>query len=39
MTIITLLDLPLELPSDAPAREHGHERFDSGLAEYVASCE
>jgi len=39
MVIISLLDLPLELPSDAPARQYGLETFTSGLPEYLSRCE
>ena len=38
MVIITLLDLPLELPHDAPARSDGFTTFLSGLPEWVAKC-
>lgn len=39
MVIISLLDLPLELPPDAPARQYGLETFTSGLPEYLSRCE
>lgn len=39
MVIISLLDLPLELPADAPARQYGLETFTSGLPEYLSRCE
>lgn len=38
MTVIALLDLPLELPPDAEARKHGHDTFLSGLPEYLSRC-
>lgn len=39
MTIITLLNLPLDLPPDAPAREFGLEKFTDGLGEWVGRCQ
>lgn len=39
MTVICLLDLPLELPADSPARSHGCDTFLSGLGEWVSRCE
>lgn len=39
MVIISLLDLPLELPPEAEARRHGLETFVSGLPEYLSRCE
>ncbi|EYE99877.1 CAAX farnesyltransferase subunit beta RAM1 [Aspergillus ruber CBS 135680] len=39
MVVISLLDLPLELPPDAPARQHGLETFTSGLPEYLSRCQ
>ncbi|KAH8428245.1 CAAX farnesyltransferase subunit beta RAM1 [Aspergillus melleus] len=39
MVIISLLDLPLTLPPDAEARQHGLESFTSGLSEYLARCQ
>jgi protein farnesyltransferase subunit beta len=39
MTIISLLNLPLELPPDSPARIHGSETFLTGLAEWVGRCQ
>lgn len=38
MVMIALLDLPLELPLDAPARKAGLSLFTSGLPEYLARC-
>lgn len=38
MVMIALLDLPLELPLDAPARKAGLCLFTSGLPEYLARC-
>lgn len=38
MVIISLLDLPLELPPDAEARQYGLEKFTSGLPEYLSRC-
>lgn len=39
MVIMTLLNLPLELPGDAPAREHGLTTFTDKLAEWVSQCQ
>ncbi|KAL3464135.1 terpenoid cyclases/protein prenyltransferase alpha-alpha toroid [Aspergillus heterothallicus] len=39
MVIISLLDLPLTLPSGAKAREYGLETFASGLPEYLSRCQ
>ncbi|KAF3891544.1 Farnesyltransferase subunit beta [Trichophyton interdigitale] len=39
MVMIALLDLPLELPLDAPARKAGLSLFTSGLPEYLARCQ
>ncbi|PPJ51783.1 hypothetical protein CBER1_09135 [Cercospora berteroae] len=39
MTAITLLNLPLELPPDAPARNAGLTTFLDGLGEWVGRCQ
>jgi protein farnesyltransferase subunit beta len=39
MTIITLLNLPLELPPDAPARKSGLTSFTDKLGEWVGKCQ
>ncbi|KAK5136107.1 hypothetical protein LTR08_004157 [Meristemomyces frigidus] len=39
MTILTLLDLPLALPPDAPARAAGLATFTDRLGEWVGSCQ
>ncbi|PKY02673.1 CaaX farnesyltransferase beta subunit Ram1 [Aspergillus campestris IBT 28561] len=39
MVIISLLDLPLDLPAESAARQHGRETFTSGLAEYLSRCQ
>ncbi|RAH85660.1 beta subunit of farnesyltransferase [Aspergillus japonicus CBS 114.51] len=39
MVIISLLDLPLILPPEAEARQHGLETFDSGLSAYLSRCQ
>ncbi|KAK5706284.1 CAAX farnesyltransferase (FTase) subunit beta [Elasticomyces elasticus] len=39
MTIITLLNLPLELPPDAPARKAGLTSFTDKLGEWVGRCQ
>ncbi|KAL2870853.1 CAAX farnesyltransferase subunit beta RAM1 [Aspergillus lucknowensis] len=39
MVIISLLDLPLDLPPDAKARECGLKTFTSGLSVYLSRCQ
>ncbi|QIW98714.1 hypothetical protein AMS68_004232 [Peltaster fructicola] len=39
MTIISLLNLPLDLPQDAPARQHGLKSFSDGLSDWIARCQ
>jgi len=39
MTIIALLNLPLELPQDSPAYINGNETFLTGLPEWVSKCQ
>jgi protein farnesyltransferase subunit beta len=39
MTAISLLNLPLELPPDAPARQAGMTSFLDGLGEWVGRCQ
>lgn len=39
MTAISLLNLPLDLPSDAPARKAGLDRFTDRLGEWVSKCQ
>ncbi|KAK3707915.1 CAAX farnesyltransferase (FTase) subunit beta [Vermiconidia calcicola] len=39
MTILTLVNLPLELPPDAPARKHGLTTFTDKLGEWVGKCQ
>lgn len=39
MVIVALLDLPVELPPNVPARQAGHDTFMSGLPEYLSRCE
>lgn len=39
MTIHALLNLPLELPPDSPARINGDETFLTGLGEWLRSCQ
>jgi protein farnesyltransferase subunit beta len=39
MTIISLLNLPLELPVGSPARIKGDETFLTGLPEWVSSIQ
>ncbi|KAF2716991.1 terpenoid cyclases/Protein prenyltransferase [Polychaeton citri CBS 116435] len=39
MTVIVLLNLPLELPPDAPARSAGLTRFTDHLGEWIGACQ
>lgn len=39
MVIISLMDLPFELPAEAPAREAGHRTFGDGLGDYLSKCQ
>lgn len=39
LTALTLLNLPLELPADAPARNSGMTSFLDGLGEWVGRCQ
>ncbi|KAF2205536.1 terpenoid cyclases/Protein prenyltransferase [Delitschia confertaspora ATCC 74209] len=39
MVILSLLNLPLELPSDAPARKKGMTGFLDGLGEWIGRCQ
>ncbi|EEH07227.1 CaaX farnesyltransferase beta subunit Ram1 [Histoplasma capsulatum G186AR] len=39
MVMIALLDLPLQLPLDSPARHAGFDTFVSGLPEYLSRCQ
>ncbi|QKX55641.1 uncharacterized protein TRUGW13939_02738 [Talaromyces rugulosus] len=39
IVIISLLDLPLELPPESEARKHGLHTFVSGLPEYLSRCQ
>lgn len=39
LTVLSLLNLPLELPDDAPARKHGLTRFTDRLGEWVGRCQ
>jgi protein farnesyltransferase subunit beta len=39
MTAIVLLNLPLELPPDAPARAAGLQTFTDGLGEWLGLCQ
>jgi protein farnesyltransferase subunit beta len=39
MVIISLLNLPLELPQDAPARKHGLTMFTDGLGDWISQCQ
>ena len=38
MVMISLLNLPLSLPPEAPARKAGLESFLDGLPEYMSRC-
>ena len=39
MTILAILNLPLELPPDTPVRQVGLESFTDGLGEWVGRCQ
>jgi protein farnesyltransferase subunit beta len=39
MITIALLNLPWELPDDAPARSNGMTNFGAGLGEYLSRCQ
>ncbi|RMD44458.1 hypothetical protein DV735_g611, partial [Chaetothyriales sp. CBS 134920] len=39
LVIVSLLDLPLELPPDAPARSAGLSTFNDGLGDFIARCQ
>jgi protein farnesyltransferase subunit beta len=39
MVILSLLNLPLDLPQDAPARKHGLTSFTDGLGDWVSKCQ
>lgn len=39
LVAISLLNLPLDLPADSPARVHGLQRFTDGLGEYLSRCQ
>ncbi|KAL8871391.1 MAG: hypothetical protein Q9174_002765 [Haloplaca sp. 1 TL-2023] len=39
MVLISLLNLPLSLPPNAPARRVGFETFNDGLPEYLSRCQ
>lgn len=39
LVVMSLLNLPLELPPDAPARAHGLTNFLDNMGEYVSNCQ
>jgi protein farnesyltransferase subunit beta len=39
MVMISLLNLPFDLPPDAPSRAAGLETFGDGLADYISRCQ
>lgn len=39
MVIVSLMDLPFELPPDAPARQKGRTTFADGLGDYLSRCQ
>lgn len=39
LTIISILNLPLELPPDSPARVKGDETFLTGLYQWISRCQ
>jgi protein farnesyltransferase subunit beta len=38
MVMISLLNLPLQLPPESEAKKHGLETFMSGLPEWLSRC-
>lgn len=38
MVIISLLNLPIQLPPDAPSRAHGLKTFRDKLPEWISGC-
>lgn len=38
MVILSLLNLPTELPQSSPARQYGHTQFHDGLIEWIGKC-
>lgn len=38
MVMISLLDLPIDLPPEAEVRRHGLETFMDGLPQYLSRC-
>ncbi len=39
MVMLSLMDLPFQLPPEAPARKAGHQTFGDGLGEYISRCQ
>ncbi|KAL5113512.1 CAAX farnesyltransferase (FTase) subunit beta [Pleosporales sp. CAS-2024a] len=39
LVVLSLLNLPLDLPQDAPARGHGLTTFVDGLGDWVSKCQ
>lgn len=39
LVVLSLLNLPMELPPDAPVRAHGFTTFLDGLGDYVSRCQ
>ena len=39
LVVLSLLNLPLELPPDAPVRKHGLTNFTDNLGEWVSKCQ
>ncbi|KAF2642577.1 CaaX farnesyltransferase beta subunit Ram1 [Massarina eburnea CBS 473.64] len=39
LVVMSLLHIPLELPPDAPARQHGLTSFTDGLGEWISKCQ
>lgn len=37
--VMSLLNIPLDLPPDSPAHAAGHDNMFSGLAEWIGRCE
>jgi protein farnesyltransferase subunit beta len=39
LVILSLLNLPMELPHDAPSRAAGFMTFNDGVGEYISRCQ
>jgi protein farnesyltransferase subunit beta len=39
LVILSVINLPMDLPLDAPARQHGLTTFTDGLGEWISKCQ